>query len=140
LTVVVVDASVAVKWFVPEILSDEAARLLDGAFELAAPDLLWAEVGNILWKKVGRHELTAAEARAVLAALARVPLAVVPSSVLVEAALEIAVAQRRSVYDALYVALAVARAGVLVTGDERLANALAGGPLAKHVRALSSWA
>jgi predicted nucleic acid-binding protein len=42
------------------------------------------------------------------------------------------------VYDSLYIALAVARDSILVTADDKLANALSGGPLAAHVRTLSS--
>lgn len=136
MTPVVVDSSVALKWFIPEEGADKAATLLDGSFLLLAPDLLVSEVGNALWKKIGRAEITAIEARTVLSALARVPIEIVPASSLVEAALEIAVAHRRTVYDALYVALAVARTCVFVTADERLANALAAGALKDHVRAL----
>jgi predicted nucleic acid-binding protein len=48
---VVVDSSVAIKWFVEEPYSVEAHRLLegyrDGTLTLLAPDLLYAEVGNI---------------------------------------------------------------------------------------------
>jgi predicted nucleic acid-binding protein len=132
----VVDASVAVKWFVPEALSDEAVSLLDSPRELLAPDLLYPEAGNILWKKVGRGEIEARDARDILAALVRVPLSVVPSSTLVEAALEITLVHGRTVYDGLYVALAVARDAVLVTADGRLVEALREGPLAGHVRAL----
>jgi predicted nucleic acid-binding protein len=52
---VVVDSSVAIKWFVEEPYSVEAHRLLegyqDGTLTLLAPDLMYAEVGNIVWKK-----------------------------------------------------------------------------------------
>lgn len=137
---VVVDASVALKWFVPEVLTDEAVSLLDAGAELLAPDLLYPEAGNILWKKVGRGEIEPRDARDILAALGRVPVSVVSSSLLVEAALEIALAHRRTVYEALYVALAVARESVLITADDRLSTALRGGPLAAHVRALSTLA
>jgi predicted nucleic acid-binding protein len=50
-----------------------------------------------------------------------------------EEATEVALASGRSVYDSVYVALAVALQCRLVTADERLANALAGGLLAAHV-------
>ena len=53
---VVVDASVAAKWFLPEIHSDAAARLLDPAIALYAPDLIVPEFGNILWKKIRRRK------------------------------------------------------------------------------------
>ena len=137
MTDVVVDSSVALKWFVPEALSDEAAAFLDASFTLLTPDLLFAEFGNILWKKITRGEIQPDEARDVVAALERVPLLVVSSSRLLAAALEIAVAYRRTVYDALYIALAVDRDCTFVTADERLARALSGGPLSRHVRGLS---
>ena len=43
MSVLVVDASVVVKWFVPEIHSDAARRLLVLPHEYIAPDLLFAE-------------------------------------------------------------------------------------------------
>ena len=49
---VVVDASVAVKWFVPENHSAEALRLLDARFRRHIPVLLHTEVGQTIWKKV----------------------------------------------------------------------------------------
>ena len=133
-----VDSSVALKWFVPEVLSDEAEHLLDGSVGLWTPDLLFAEFGNVVWKKVGRGEIRPSEARDIVAALELVPLTVVPCSQLIAAALEIAISYRRTVYDALYLALAVARDCTFITADDRLARALGRGPLARHVRALSS--
>ncbi len=137
MSAVVVDCAVAIKWFVPEELSAEAEGLLDGTRDLLAPDLLFAELGNVLWKKVSRRELTTAEARAVLSGISKVPLAVTPSRDLTAAALEIALAHGRTVYDAIYVALAVAHDCTLVTADERLVRALGVGPLARHVRSLA---
>lgn len=54
----VIDASVAAKWLAPEPDSPLAEALLDD--ELIAPDLLFAQVGNILWKKQLRGEMDAA--------------------------------------------------------------------------------
>lgn len=51
---VVVDSSVAIKWFVVEPYSTEAYLLLEkyqaGELLFLAPDLINAEVGNIVWK------------------------------------------------------------------------------------------
>ena len=57
----VLDASVAVKWFVSEEHSDVAALLLDENFDLAVPRLFFSEFGNILWKKFSRGELSHGE-------------------------------------------------------------------------------
>lgn len=139
MTALVVDSSVAVKWFIPEVLSEQAARILDDSYELMAPDLLISEFANVLWKKIRRGEIETSEAREILAAFRRVPLEIHPGRELVEAALEIAVAQGRTAYDALYVALAVGQDCPLVTADDRLARAFATGPWAAHVRALSAF-
>jgi predicted nucleic acid-binding protein len=57
MSVFVVDSSVVVKWFVPEVSEAEALRVRDGGTPLHAPNFLDVEVGNILWKKVQRGEL-----------------------------------------------------------------------------------
>jgi predicted nucleic acid-binding protein len=59
--VFVVDASVVLKWFIPEMHSDAARRLLLATHQYFSPDLLFPEVGNAIWKKVRRGELTAEE-------------------------------------------------------------------------------
>jgi len=83
----VVDASVAVKWYVPEIHSEAAAKLLSGPYELIAPDLILPEAANVIWKKVARRELTEKEGNTVLAELLSAGIELVPSSRYIEAAL-----------------------------------------------------
>ena len=73
----VVDASIAVKWVVPEPRSDQATALLDHT--LVAPDLFFAECANVLWKKLRRGDLTEEEASIAARTLEQVDLVVVPS-------------------------------------------------------------
>jgi predicted nucleic acid-binding protein len=56
-----------------------------------------------------------------------------PSRLVLGGALEIAFGTGRSVYDSVSLAQAVALECPLATADERLANALVGSPLARHV-------
>jgi len=128
----VIDASVAAKWFLPaanEPLTDEALELLkqyaNGRVRFVVPDLFWAEFANLLWKAVRHGRCTRRSAESAIAALKNRRLTTVPSQALVEQAFGIAVAFERTVYDSLYVALAVDLRGHLITADERLANALA---------------
>ena len=130
MTNVVVDASVAAKWFLPdEALRVEAMHLLsqyaDGKVRLIAPDLFWSEVGSILWKaaRVGRCSWQAASAA--ISSIRERNLPAVPSAELIVEAFAIARKFNRTVYDSLYVALAVALDTHLITADERLANSLA---------------
>jgi len=59
-TVFVVDASVALKWVIPEV-GAEAALALRAADRLIAPDLIVAECANALWKMVSRGEMSPEE-------------------------------------------------------------------------------
>jgi predicted nucleic acid-binding protein len=131
---VVVDASVAVKWFVPEIHSAAAARMLDPEIALYAPDLIGPEFGNILWKKVRREEIGRGDAGEIMTAFAKVPFEIRPSALLLPAAFELAVELDRTVYDSLYLTLAVVEDCVLVTADAKFHAAIAASPLAVHVR------
>ena len=129
----VVDASVAVKWFIPEIHTDAALRLLKEERELIAPDLFLPEFANVLWKKIRRNELSEVDARDILNALSTVPIQLHSASTLVNPAFEIARALDRTVYDSLYIALAESEVCELVTADQRLFNALQQTPLQRRV-------
>ncbi len=129
----VIDASVAAKWIKPEVHSAYAEQVLQGPYTLLAPDLLWSEVGNILWKPVQRQEITSTEAREGLRTLLRYPLTVIPGRVLITTALEIVLEYQQTVYDAFYAALATTRDCQLMTADSLLHNGLKNTPLQDHI-------
>ncbi|MFZ0583840.1 MAG: type II toxin-antitoxin system VapC family toxin [Candidatus Acidiferrales bacterium] len=129
---VIVDASVAAKWLLPRVhepLANEAAELLtqytNGELELAVPDLFWAEMGNLLWKAVRLKRCGLSETKIALALLKEYGFPTISSKSLLDLAVSIATAFNRTVYDSLYVSLAVSSKSQLVTADEKLANALA---------------
>lgn len=132
MTAYVLDASVAAKWFLrgpDETLVEEAGAILNGwvsdRLQLIVPDLFWAEMGSILWKAARLGRIPKVSAREALAALAEQKLRTFPTLPLLNDAYRIAESFDRSVYDSLYVALAIASNYVLVTADEKLANAVA---------------
>jgi predicted nucleic acid-binding protein len=129
----VVDASVAVKWYVPENYSVEAERLLDHTHELHAPDLIVPEFGNILWKKVGRDELTAAGARKIIRAFIAVPLIKHPTLSLLEPAFEGAIQGSQTVYDWSYLSLAIALNCQMVTAHKKFYLELGSTALLPHL-------
>lgn len=124
----VVDASAAAKWFLPEEHSESAKRLLRKNVELCSPDLLFAEMGNILWKRLRKGEFNASEGSEILYDFKRMPIQIVPCEKLAEIAWGIASVLDRSFYDSLYIALSQVEECPLVTGDRRLFNALSGDP------------
>ncbi len=129
----VVDASVGIKWFVPEVHSEAAQRLLNSSHNLLVPDLFFPEIGNILWKRVRRGEGTPDHARDTLAEFSTVPLEVYESQPLMPVALDIAVQTDRTVYDSLYLALAILSQCQMVTADLRLFNSIASSSFADNI-------
>lgn len=128
----VIDASVVLKWlglFQHEGLAAKANNLLDqwrqGSLSLLAPDLIWIEVANAHWRAARQNRFTPNDARASLASLHGHRLPTVPSEPFMDRALEIALLHGRTAYDSLYVALAENSQSILVTADEKLANAVA---------------
>ena len=119
MTMLVVDASVAVKWFLPEIHSQAAERILKSRRKLLAPDLIWAEVGNALWKKVRRDEILPEEANGILRDFLRFPVQTYESKILLPTAWDLAIQSDTSVYDALYLSLAIGQNCPLVTADRK---------------------
>jgi len=126
---VVVDASVGVKFVVPEGGHETARAVLDqslrGAVPTAFPDFASLEVANALWVKTRRRELTSGLARASLALFMRVTLRFirVPERVLAVDALEIALDHGLTAYDGCYLALARRMGLPLLSADVKLATA-----------------
>jgi predicted nucleic acid-binding protein len=128
-----VDASVAVKWFMPEVHSDAALRLLAQEHTLHAPDLIFSEFANVLWKRVRKNEISKGEAAATLEGLLALHLQIQPSQSLIPLALEIASGANHTVYDSLYLAAAITLHYPLVTADAKFYRALSKGPLSAHL-------
>ena len=130
MSTLVLDASVAAKWMLPseETLQEDAASLLrdyaHGKLQFIVPDIFWAEIGNVVWKSVRQGRWATGSAETAIRAMMDRQFPTVSSHQLLPQAFEIALHFERSVYDALYVALAVSRKLVFITADERLVNAL----------------
>ena len=115
-------------------LSESAEVLLqDDAYTRLAPDFIYVEVGAVAWKHVRKSEVDEATAKDALAELRRLALVLTPSPDLVSAALDLALQTKRSVYDCLYLALAVRSRNPLITADRKFFAAIKAGPLAEHI-------
>ncbi len=140
MSVFVVDASVVLKWFVPEIHSEAARRLLAAAHQYLAPDLLFPEVGNAIWKKVRRGELTAEEGQRLAADISTIAVETVSTRGLMIDAHALAITTGLTVYDAMYLALAVRLKTELITADDKLGRIVAAHPMtAAHVRLVQTF-
>lgn len=132
----VIDASVAIKWVVPENLRDQALTLLDDTSLLEAPDLLYPELSNVAWKKVRRGEMSHRQATLTVQSIQRFIAVTHPSPALTQRALEMAFILDHPVYDCFYLACAEQGDGVLITADNRLCATVSGSEFAPLIRSL----
>jgi len=116
----IVDASVAIKWYAQEPGSDQAVLYLSRD-DLVAPDLILAEVGNAFRKRIRRGVSIRAQAEAALKRLAVDIPSLVPLPALCDAALALAIETDHPIYDCFYIALALREDAPIVTADARLA-------------------
>ena len=126
----VVDASVGIKLFVAEPLSNEAHSLFahladDPPAQLFVPDLFYIECTNILWKYTRRLGLPPEDARLFAERLGQLAITAYSTASLMADALDIAMEHGLTAYDAAYVALARQLSLPLVTADDHLVDALA---------------
>lgn len=119
--ILVVDASVVIKWFVEEPLRPQARALLADRHEFIAPDLMVAEVTNIAWKKTIRGEIQIDQAHSIVRSIVLPPFlsTFVESATLRERAFALALQWKHPVYDCFYAACAEAVSAPLISADER---------------------
>lgn len=116
----VVDASVAVCWYLPDPSSERATALLQGAEPLIAPGLLQMEIASVLLRAVRRGELTAREAARVTGELLPRAITLVPDWPPATVVLATATLHGGTVWDAVYVATAISHHASLVTAHPPL--------------------
>jgi predicted nucleic acid-binding protein len=124
---VVLDASVALSWVLPDEHNDTTQSLKQYAVEdpqvrLVVPPIFWPEIANVLAVAVQRSRIAEDWAKAALATLTAFDITEYKIDPL--DSLLAAVTDRLSAYDAQYVVLAQETAGILWTVDERLAQAV----------------
>lgn len=133
----VVDASVIIKWYVPEDDFAAARALRVPRVRLSAPDLLFIELSNILWKIVRRGDMQPGRAIEIIEEIVASPFITYTTQSLARDAIDLAMTTDVSAYDASYVALAMRLNVQCITADQKLVQKLAGTPASDHVRLLA---
>lgn len=127
---IILDASVAVKWFFEEEASDKADLLMNSVekeqIEALVPEIFYSEFASSCWKKIRNKEAAISYGIRALESLTALPLKRYSVFELADVALVNALQYKISVYDALYVALAEVYVAPLVTADETLLKACRG--------------
>jgi predicted nucleic acid-binding protein len=120
----VIDTSVAVKWYIPEAHSAEAKAYIGAGVDRHAPDYLLTEAASVVLKRVRSRDpklrLTLIEGQMVIAASRLSPIQFHETRSLIDPAFALAQEIGASLYDGLFVALALRLGGQLVTADVKL--------------------
>jgi predicted nucleic acid-binding protein len=135
----VIDTSVALKWFLEEPDSGAADALLTGELELLAPDFLLLEVANGLRRQQRGGAISQADVAHAIADLPRAFADLLPARSLVEPALKLSQQFDHSVYDCLFLAMAQMRGAPLITADAAFVAKVAGTAYAQNVVLLADW-
>lgn len=118
----VLDASVLFEWLLPGRRHEEVAPLFeDPELTLVAPDLILSEVANALRKAWRAGNLSFEDLSVAIDNIAMVDVSTVGVRSLLPAIAPIL--PHLSIYDACYLALAIARAAPIATFDGQLAKA-----------------
>ena len=123
---VIIDASVAVKWVVDEPNGNKAEKLLGEP--LAAPALWLAEAASALWSKCRRRDISEDEVRRACVTLRQAPVSQISLELLLPAAIDYALTLQHPVYDCFYLAAAHIHETYMVTADLRFARRVASHP------------
>lgn len=129
----VIDASVAIKWYVPEIHGDKADLLKRAGHVFHAPDLMVAEFGSAIWKYSQAKKMGETEGERAIQDFATAPIEFHPHSGLIETAYAGALRTGQTVYDWLYLALAMQIGEQMITADHKFYLALSNTPFKKYL-------
>jgi predicted nucleic acid-binding protein len=119
--VIVIDANVAAKWYMPERGTEAALELLTGPRRVYAPELIRLEVPAAITRRVRNGESTAEEARSRcddwFRHLRAGAVSLLPEAELIDEAIGLSLNVRHSLQDCMYLAAARRLAAPLVTAD-----------------------
>lgn len=123
---IIVDASVAVKWFFAEPQEELARGLLEGEDRLGAPAIIRIEVATAMTKKARRGEIERGDAEAALElwsdTVAKGALLLLPDGDLLARAAALSIDMEHPLQDCLYLAAAEHVDARLITADAGFAR------------------
>ncbi len=133
----VLDCSVVIKWFLPENFSNKAESLLILAHKnqilLYAPDLLFAEFGNVLWKKFMKKEITLENGKEIILSMRHIPIVFESSRSFMNECYELSSQTQCTFYDCLYLIHAIAHNCQLITADRKFFQKISSGKFSQHI-------
>lgn len=138
MTSIVLDSSVAIKWYLREVLSEKALVLKDliekERLPVGVPRIFFLETANVLWKKsLLTHELSPNNAKGIYSRILDTSFHIVQDDEILLKALDIALRHAISVYDGMYLASALRLNSIFVTADKAFVKHCSDPVLIKHI-------
>lgn len=132
----VIDACVAIKWFLPEQNYVEAGEILSNHNRLIAPDLFQIELDSIVTKKVRQRLIETEDAYRIYEEIRNIPIQIISYSLISKLAFDLSVALPITQYDACYLAVAIEFNQKVVTADMRFFRGMQGTPFEHYIEAI----
>ncbi len=132
----VIDACVAIKWFLPEKDHESASKVLNQFPEFLAPGLFLIEIDAILTKKIRKIELEIDEAEILYHEIRKLPFKYIEYTRISKLSFDLSATLPITLYDATYLSVAMLFDEEVITADERFYRGMKGTPFKERVRAL----
>ena len=136
MTIPVIDACVAIKWFLPEKNYQKAGKILSVNNQFFAPDLFQIEMDAIITKKVRQRLIEPDDAYSIYEEIRNIPIQLISYSTIGKLALDLSISLPITQYDACYLAVAIEFDARVVSADMRFVRGLNGTPFESFVRPL----
>ncbi len=134
----VIDACVAIKWFLPETNYERAREILYRYNSMMAPDLFFIELDAIITKKIRKREIKLYEADELYSEVRNLPVKPVEYKLLSKLAFDLSSTLPITLYDACYLALAIEFEQQVYTADLRFYNGMKDTPFEDYVLSIQS--
>jgi len=136
MSIPVIDACVAIKWFIPENNFEKAGEILKTHNKMIAPDLFLIEFDSIVTKKVRQRLIESVDAFKMREVIRNLPFEIIPYTVISKVAFELSSSLPVTQYDACYLAAAIEFEQSVITADERFLNGMKNTPFESYVKPL----
>jgi predicted nucleic acid-binding protein len=130
--VIVVDATVILKWYLPEIYSEEARDLLN-RYQVCSSETVVSQVASGLWKRIRTGEVKPNEGKRIMRNLLRLPIRLTPTTSLAANAMDLSTFSTRTFNESQLFVLAMREESKVVTADFHWYTMLSSGKLKSYI-------
>lgn len=136
MSIPIIDACVAIKWFIPENNFEKAGDILKSHNKMIAPDLFLIEFDSIVTKKVRQRLIEPIDAFKMRELIRSLPFEIIQYPVISKVAFELSLNLPITQNDACYLAAAIEFEQSVITADERFFKGMKNTPFERYVKPL----